>query len=59
MVREFETITSFKRVDRNKLNTITHKVNKVIQYFEVRKATDINNLLKAVSMCIAEKLGLN
>ena len=53
---EFETTTTLKRVDRIRLDIITQKANKSIKYFEITNVTDTNNLLKAVSMYIAEKL---
>ena len=34
------------------------KVNKAIKYFQTTNVTDTNNLLKAVSMYVAEKLGV-
>ena len=55
---EYKEVTSFKKVDRWQLNTITQKVNKVIEHIETRNITETNNLMRAISTFVAEKLGL-
>ena len=55
---ELETITTLKREDRISFIIIMQKMNKAIKYFQTTNVTDTNNLLKAVSMYVAEKLGV-
>ena len=55
---EYKDISSFKKVDRRQLNAITQKVNKVIEHIETRNITETNNLMRAISTFVAEKLGL-
>ena len=55
---DYKDITSFKKVDRWQLNAITQKVNKVIEHIESRNITETNNLMRAISTFVAEKLGL-
>ena len=55
---DYKDITSFKKVDRWQLNAITQKVNKVIEHIETRNITESNNLMRAISTFVAEKLGL-
>ena len=53
---EYKDISSFKKVDRWQLNAITQKVNKVIEHIETRNITETNNLMRAISTFVAEKL---
>ncbi len=55
---EYEEITSFKKVDRWQLNVITQRVNKLIKHIETKNITETNNLMRAISTFIAEKIGL-
>ena len=39
--------TSFKKVDRSKLNNVTKKVDRVFQYVVTNCITETNSLIKA------------
>ena len=56
--KEYTEITSFKKIDRWKLNIITQKVNKVCAYIETDNITQTNSLLRAASTLVGERLGL-
>ena len=56
--KEYTEITSFKKIDRWKLNIITQKVNKVCTYIETDNITQTNSLLRAASTLVGEILGL-
>ena len=49
---------SFKKVDRSKLNNVTKKVDRVVQYIMTNSITDTNSLIKAASVYVAKELGL-
>ena len=60
IVREGKTSDGiiFKKVDRKKLRILTAKVNSAISHIKTNNITQTNNLIKACSVWIAEKLGL-
>ena len=60
IVREGKTSDGilFKKVDRKKLRILTTKVNSAISHIKTNNITQTNNLIKACSVWIAEKMGL-
>ena len=49
---------SFKNIDIKNLNRFTSKVNSVIELVETKNITQTNNLIKAASVWVADRLGL-
>ena len=48
----------FKKVDKKALKVQTDRVNDAIKYFKSKTITETNDLIKAVSMWVAEQIGL-
>ena len=48
----------FKKVDKNTLKVQTDRVNEAIKYFRSKSITETNDLIKAVSVWVAEQIGL-
>ena len=48
----------FKKVDKKVLKVQTDRVNEVIKYLKSKSITDTNNLIRAASVCVAERIGL-
>ena len=48
----------FKKVDKNTLKVQTGRGNEAIKYFKSKNITETNDLLKAGSVWVAEKIGL-
>ena len=48
----------FKTVDKKTLKVQTDRVNEAIKYFKSKKITETNDLIKAASVWVAEKIGL-
>ena len=55
---EYKELTSFKKSDRWKSNTLTQRVNKGIEYVETDYVTQINNLWRAIITFVGKKLRL-
>ena len=55
--KKFRGQISFKKVDRNKLNNVTKKVDRVIQYIITNSITDTNSFIKVASVNLAKELG--
>ena len=45
-----------KKMDRSKLNNVTKKVDRVIQYIMTNSITDTDCLIKAASLYVAKEL---
>ena len=48
----------FKKVDKKTLKLQTGRVNDLIKYFESENITEMNDLIKAASLWVAEQIGL-
>ena len=48
----------FKKVDKKTLKVQTDNVNDAIKYFKIKSITKTNDLIKAVSVWLAEQIGL-
>ena len=48
----------FKKVDKKTLKVQTDNVNDAIKYFKIKSITKTNDLSKAVSVWLAEQIGL-
>ena len=48
----------FKKVDKKTLQVQTCRVNEAIRYFKSKNITEMNDLIKAASVWIAEQIGL-
>ena len=48
----------FKKVDKKTLKVQTDNVNDAIKYFIIKSITKMNDLIKAVSVWLAEQIGL-
>ena len=48
----------FKKVDKKTLTVQTDRVNDAIKYFKSKSITETNDLIKAASMWVAERIGL-
>ena len=48
----------FKKVDKKTLKVQTDRVNDAIKYFKSKSITETNDLIKAASMWVAERIGL-
>lgn len=61
MTREGKTCQGiiFKNVDKSTLKSQTAKVNAVIAHIKTKNITETNNLIRAASVWIAERMGLN
>ena len=48
----------FKKVDKKTLKVQTYRVNDAIKYFKSKSITEINDSIKAISVWVAEQIGL-
>ena len=48
----------FKKVDKKTFKVQTDRVNHAIKYFKSKSITETNDLNKAVSVWVAEQIGL-
>ena len=48
----------FKKVDKKTLKVQTDRVNEAIKYFKSQNITETNDLIKAASVWVAERIGL-
>ena len=48
----------FKKVDKETLKVQTNRVNEAIKYFKSKSITEINDLIKAANVWVAEQIGL-
>ena len=48
----------FKKVDKNTLKVQPDRVNEAIKYFKSKNITEMNDLIKALSVWVAEQIGL-
>ena len=48
----------FKKVDKKTLKVQTDRVNDAIKYFKSKNITETDDLIKAVSVWVAEQIGL-
>ena len=55
---EGEAACDFKKVDKSRVDEETKRVNSVLKYIETKSISETNKLLKAVSIYIAERLGI-
>ena len=55
---EGEAACDFKKVDKSRVDEETKRVNSVLKYIETKSISETNKLLKAVSICVAERLGI-
>ena len=51
-------VCDFKKVDRQKLQQETAKINRVLKYIKTNNITETNKLIKGVSIVVAENLGI-
>lgn len=52
------SMVMFKKVDKHRLNEEVKRVNNVLRHIQTTSITETNNLIKAVSAYIANKLGI-
>ena len=45
-------------IDKNTLNVQTYRVNDAIMYFKSKNLTEMNDLIKAATVWVAEQIGL-
>ena len=48
----------FKKVDKNTLKVQPDRVNEAIKYFKSKNITEMNDLIKAANVWVAEQIGL-
>ena len=55
---EEEGACDFKKVDKSRVDEETRRVNSVLKYIDTKNLSETNKLLKAVSIYVAERLGI-